>query len=426
MARYLIQVDPTRAEEIKSSLSGIGIRPISQAFDYISVDVPEENVPKIRAISGVITVTPEKKVEIKQVVIPVEKKLAEFQRLFSSNPITGPAMAFKFSLEVDMGKQRIPTSISRKMVGADVAEAEGITGKGVKVAVLDTGTDVLGVQGPYLGGRSSTEGQPVQIDENGHGTHVQTTISGRPFQSIHGLLRGVAIDAEVAAFKVLGYGIGAGTNSSVLRGMMDAFEWGADIISMSLGSPYTEESPDVIPECRAIKMLTEQGIIVVVANGNDGPEPNTVGVPANSPYALSVGAVDINGNVASFSSRGPTAQGLIKPDCVAPGVNILSTSAGLIATMQFMDGPPKLAAISGTSMATPHASGVVALALQYARIKGKNLTTNHIKEALATIPPKLPEQAAERAVEMTRIEKNNDTGWGLITYQRLKRYIDKL
>jgi serine protease AprX len=238
------------------------------------------------------------------------------------------------------------------------------------------------------------------------------------------MLKGVAVDAEVAAFKVLGYGIGAGTNSSVLRGMMDAFEWGADIISMSLGSPYSEDPPEVIPECRAIEMLTKQGIIVVVANGNDGPEPNTVGVPANSPYALSVGAVDINGNVASFSSRGPTAQGLIKPDCCAPGVNILSTSAGLIATMQFMDGPPKLAAISGTSMATPHASGVVALALQYARMKGKTLTTQDIKDALASIPPALPEQAAERAVEVTKIEKNNDTGWGLITYQKLKRYID--
>jgi len=422
--RYLVQIDLMKAEEVKSRLGGMGVRPIAQMFDYITVDIPPGVISQIRTIPGVVAVAPEKKVEIKQVVIPVEKKLSEFQRLFMSNPITGPATAFKFSFEADMGKQRVPTSKSREMIGADVADAEGITGKGVKVAVLDTGTDVLGVQGPYLGGKSSTEGQPIQVDENGHGTHCQTTISGRPFQSIHGLLKGVAIDAEVAAFKVLGYGVGAGTNSSVLRGMMDAFEWGADIISMSLGSPYSEESPDVIPECRAIKMLTEQGIIVVVANGNDGPEPNTVGVPANSPYALSVGAVDINGNVASFSSRGPTAQGLVKPDCVAPGVNILSTSTGLIAAMQFMDGPPKLAAISGTSMATPHVAGVVALALQYARMKGKTLTTQDIKDALATIPPALPEEAAEGAVEVIRKEKNNEVGWGLITYPLLKRYID--
>ena len=411
--KYLVQIDLARLEDIKRSLAALkasaGVKPVGQVLDYLVVDVPPELVPGISALGGVIAVTPERWLSIKQILTPIDEKIAEFQRLFLANPITGPVQAFKFSLEADMGKERIPTSESRKMVGADVADAEGCSGKGIKVAVVDTGTNALGVQGPYLGGTSSVEGQPVQIDENGHGTHCQTTISGRPFQSIHGLLKGVAIDADVAAFKVLGYGIGAGTNISVLRGMMDAFSWGANVISMSLGSAYSEELPEELPECRAIKMLTDQGIIVVVANGNDGPEPNTVGVPANSPDALSVGAVDINGNLASFSSKGTTAQGLIKPDGCAPGVNILSTSAGLIATMQFMDGPPLLACISGTSMACPHCAGTVALALQYARMKGKKLTTEGIKEAL----------------ELYGEPKNNETGWGLITYQILRRYIDE-
>lgn len=411
--KYLVQIDLARLQQIKQSLAALKasarVKPAGQIFDYLVVDVPAELVPRISALGGVIAVTPERWLSIKQILLPIDKKIAAFQRLFLSNPVTGPASAFKFSLEADMGKERVPTSESRKMLGADVADAEAITGKGIKVAVLDTGTNVLGVQGPYIGGSSTVEGMPIQADENGHGTHVQTTISGRPFQSIHGLLKGVAIDAEVAAFKVLGYGIGAGTNTSVLRGMMDAFNWGASIISMSLGSPYTEEPPEVLPECRAIKMLTDQGIIVVVANGNDGPGSNSVGIPANSPYALSVGAVDINGNLASFSSRGPTAQGLVKPDCCAPGMNILSTSAGLIAAMQFMDGPPLLAAISGTSMSTPHVSGIVALALQYARMKGKKLTTEGIKEALALYGE----------------PKNNDYGHGLIRYQLLRRYIDE-
>lgn len=411
--KYLVQIDLARLQQIKQSLAALKasgqVKPIEQVMDYLVIDVPAELVPTISALGGVIAVTPERWLSIKQILLPIDKKIAAFQRLFLSNPITGPASAFKFSLEADMGKERVPTSESRKMLGADVADAEAITGKGIKVAVLDTGTNVLGVQGPYIGGSSTVEGMPIQADENGHGTHVQTTISGRPFQSIHGLLKGVAIDAEVAAFKVLGYGIGAGTNTSVLRGMMDAFNWGASIISMSLGSPYTEEPPEVLPECRAIKMLTDQGIIVVVANGNDGPGSHSVGIPANSPYALSVGAVDINGNLASFSARGPTAQGLVKPDCCAPGVNILSTSAGLIATMQFMDGPPLLASISGTSMSCPHVSGVVALALQYARMKGKKLTTERIKEALALYGE----------------PKNNDYGHGLIRYQLLRRYIDE-
>lgn len=412
--KYLVRIDLARLEEIKHSLAALRasgeVKPAGQIFDYLVVDVPPELAPSISALGGVIAVTPERWLSIKQLLVPIDKKIDEFQRLFLANPITGPASAFKFSLEADMGKERVPTSQSRKMLGADVADAEGVSGKGIKVAVLDTGTNVLGVQGPYIGGSSTVEGMPIQADENGHGTHVQTTVSGRPFQSIHGLLKGVAVDADVAAFKVLGYGIGAGTNISVLRGMMDAFRWRADIISMSLGSPYTEEPLEELPEVRAIKMLAEQGIICIVANGNDGSGSHSVGVPANSPEALSVGAVSYpDGSIAPFSSRGPTAQGLIKPDCVAPGVNILSTSAGLIATMQFMDGPPLLAAISGTSMSTPHVSGIVALALQYARMKGKKLTTEGIKEAL----------------ELYGEPKNNDYGHGLIRYQLLRRYIDE-
>jgi subtilisin family serine protease len=121
--------------------------------------------------------------------------------------------------------------------------------------------------------------------------------------------------------------------------------------------------------------------------------------------------VDIHGNIASFSSRGPTKAGFIKPDVVAPGVDILSTSNGYIAAMQLGDGPPQLAAISGTSMATPHAAYVTALAIQYARKKGKVLTTEHIKAAMSIYG----DYASA---------KSNDYGWGLINYSLLKTYID--
>lgn len=412
MTRYLIQIDLARAEQVKTSLGGIGIRPISQMFDYISVDILDELVPKVRAIPGVISVMPDKRVEIKQIPIPIEKKIKEFHRLFWSNPLTGPFNAFRFSLQADTGKKRVPTSESRKMVGADIAEQEGITGKGIKIACLDTGTNYLGVQGPYLGGKSSVEGQIIPADENGHGTHTQSTISGRPFPSIHGLLKGVAVDAEVAAFKVLGYGLGAGTMSSILRGFMDAFEWGADVYSLSLGGAECEDYR-TCPECRVVSMLTKEGKIICIAAGNSGPESHTLGCPGSAPDALTCGAVDIEGRIADFSSRGPSRDGRIKPDVVACGVNVLSTSAGLIALMQAMDGPPLLAAISGTSMSTPHVAGMAALALQYARSKGKKLTTDHIKEAMNLY--------GEFAGA-----KNPDYGWGLITYPILKRYIDEV
>jgi len=226
-------------------------------------------------------------------------------------------------------------------------------------------------------------------------------------------MKGVAPEADVLMVKCLGYGIGMGWTSGILRAMMDAFEWRADVISMSLGSEYTEIPVEEIPECRAIEMLSQQGIITVVANGNSGPAERTVGSPANSPHALSIGAVSYpDGVIADFSSRGPTAENQIKPDCVAPGVDILSSTAtlSLIDNMQFMDGP-RLAAISGTSMATPHVAGLVALALQYSRSIGKNLTLQGIKEALSLYGD--------------QPEKGNDYGWGLITYPLLKRYIEE-
>jgi subtilisin family serine protease len=136
-------------------------------------------------------------------------------------------------------------------------------------------------------------------------------------------------------------------------------------------------------------------------------------VPANEPSALSVGAIDKQGKIAEFSSRGPTAQGLIKPDVVAPGVSTTSSSTGLIALMQMGRDFPGTASISGTSMATPHTAGLCALALQYARSKGKNLTTDHIKEAM-DLWGDYPGGA-----------KNSDYGWGLISYPLLKRYVDE-
>jgi len=406
--RYLVRVRPDKIDEVKASLSRMGIEPISITFDYITLDVPPEVASRVAELPYVVEVRPEKKVQITR--LPIDKKLAEFMT-YLRHPLKLP-LAPLWSIQADADREIFPTSESRKMIGANVAEEEGWTGKGIKVALLDTGWDPLNIQKMIFDGKSTVEGQPLFFDENGHGTHCGSTITGRAIPTPWGSIKGVAPDVELGVFKCLGYGLGAGSQTSVMRAMMDAFEWGADIISGSLGSPYSEEPTDTIPECRAVRMLTNAGIINCWANGNDGPEPNTVGVPANEPSALSVGAVDRAGKVADFSSRGPTAEGIIKCDVVAPGVDILSSTVGLIDMLQAHDGP-KLAAISGTSMSTPHVSGLVAIALQYARSKGVNLTTDHIKEAM-DLYGDYPGGA-----------KNNDYGWGLITWDILKRYIDE-
>jgi len=398
--RWLVQVEPNYAPQVKASLQGLNIPIVAQVFDYITIEAPAVIIPRVEAIPHVVAVTAERRYEALQ--IPVMKKLRRFLEL-ARNPLTLP-QALSFSVRET--RYRFPTSESRKMLGADIAEAEGYTGKGVKVAVLDTGTDPTTLQGPYWsGGKSSVDGQPVHFDENGHGTHVQTTISGRPLPTPWGRIKGVAVDAEVTAFKVLGYGIGAGTTTSVMRGLMDAFEWGADIINMSLCSPECEDWR-ACPECRAVSMVTQQGIIVVVAAGNDGPDEATIGCPATCPDALTVGAIDRETRIAQFSSRGPTRDGRIKPDVVAPGVYILSATTGLIDAMQWADGP-KLGAISGTSMATPHIAGFLALLVQYCREKGIKLTTAMVKDMLR---------------ELGR-PKDNIFGHGLLTWNMAKRYI---
>jgi subtilisin family serine protease len=411
MPNYIVEVQPDQLQAVSVALKGLKLPLSSPAFNHIPVVIPESLVYRVKAIPGVVNVTPDQLSAIRAYTpMAVEAKFSKFIRLWASNPLTGPASAMWWAAMADAGKVRIPTSMSRQMVGADIAEAQGITGKGVKVAVLDTGTayDAL-FQGAFTGGKSSMPGQPLGLDEVGHGTHCATTIGGRSFKSPRGLLKGVAVDAHVAAFKVLGGGLGLGFASSILGGLQNAMDWGADVISMSLGGPETDDYT-TDPQCQVITQLTKKGIIVVVAAGNDGPGYGTIGLPGNCPDSLTVGAVDVDGALADFSSRGPTKAGFIKPDVVAPGVDILSTSGGYIAAMQASDGPPSLAAISGTSMATPHCTGVVALAIQYARSLGKVLTTDHIKEAMSIygVP-----------------EKTNEIGWGLITYSILKRYIDE-
>jgi len=426
--RYLIQVQPDKMSEVQKGLVRIGITPIRSTFDYWLVDIPQEVVPQVRAIPGVIDVVSERSVKALGLVdflpampweglpvprsmiakiraelpvepIPVEKKLARFIDL-AKNPLTLlQAFAFAAAETID----RWPTGESRKLLEANVAEAEGVQGKSVKVAVIDTGA-APSLQGHYfsLNSKSSVEGQLIPWDENGHGLWCASCISGSPFQTPFGLLKGVAPDCEVEIFKCLGYGIGAGSNTSVLRAMMDAFEWGANIVSMSLGSTECEGGCDVCPNCRAVKMLTQQGILVVVANGNEGE--NTQGCPACSPYAISVGAIDKYGKIADFSSRRGWKPG--KPDCVAPGVYTTSSSTGLIVLMQAGQDFPGTASISGTSMATPHVSGLLSLWTQWLQERGMKLSTEMAKDIM------------KRYGESW----TPDYGYGVPKYEWVKRY----
>jgi subtilisin family serine protease len=378
MARYLVEVEPARREEVKRALKALGARVVKQVLNYISVEIPPNLVPRVEAIPGVVRVVEERVYRV-QVEIPVERKLEEFLRL--GGPLN-PA-ALMWSATMGLRKDRWPTSRSRRVLGADVADEMGISGKGVKVAVLDTGFDwslqLLMVD--YMD--STLEGDPAPLDQNGHGTHVITTIKGAPHRSPWGVNEGVAKGVSIASIKCLGYGLGTARTSDVMEAIASAYNWGAKIVNMSLGSsikPGERHDPETCPLCSLIKALSDRGVLFAVAAGNSGKGHGSC--PAMSPGAITVAALRKDLMVADFSSREhPDYLRLSKPDVAAPGVNTGASSTGLIAAMEFYDGF-KTAFISGTSMATPHVAGLLALWVEYARRRGVELNRDAVMDII--------------------------------------------
>lgn len=251
--------------------------------------------------------------------------------------------------------------VSVPQIGAPDAWAAGYDGTGVKVAVLDTGVDETH---PDLAGQQVAEQNfttdPTAVDGHGHGTHVASTVAGTGAKS-GGKYKGVAPGARILDGKVLSAS-GSGDSSWILAGMEWAAAQGADIVSMSLGG---DDTPGTDPLEEAVDRLSaDGGPLFVVAAGNAGPAANgTIGSPGSADAALTVGAVDKQDGIASFSSTGPRlGDGGIKPDVTAPGVDIAAAqAAGTAMGTPVADG---YVSASGTSMATPHVSGAAALLKQ--------------------------------------------------------------
>lgn len=220
------------------------------------------------------------------------------------------------------------------------------TGKGIKVAVLDTGCDF---NHPDLSDRIQTAkdftgSQSGSGDRQGHGTHCAGVIAAS--DDAEGML-GVAYECSLLIGKVLGDD-GSGRSDWINAGIEWALRSGAEIISMSLGGggrdPHTT---------RLLMEAARMGVLVFAAFGNEGPGDNTGGWPGRDPNAFGIGAYDSNMRIASFSSRGPEI------DFCCPGVRVRSC---------YPNG--QYAVLSGTSMATPYAAGCAALVLSH--VKSQN------------------------------------------------------
>lgn len=226
------------------------------------------------------------------------------------------------------------------------------SGRGVRVAVLDTGADL---DHPDLAARSIVaesfiDGETAQ-DGHGHGTHCIGTACG-PLRPAALPRYGIAHEAEIYAGKVLS-DAGRGADRGILAGIEWAVTSGCRVVSMSLGAATQPGQRFSRVFERAARRALAAGTVIVAAAGNESDRPatiNPVAHPANCPSIMAVAAIDDRMAVARFSNRGLNPDGG-QVDIAAPGVRVHSS----------WPVPTRYRAISGTSMATPHVAGVTAL-----------------------------------------------------------------
>ncbi|HET8589174.1 MAG TPA: S8 family serine peptidase [Nakamurella sp.] len=277
------------------------------------------------------------------------------------------------------GKVHAALADSVPMIGAPRAWAAGFDGRGVDVAVLDTGIDAThpDFAGRIAASRSFVPGVPTAADGHGHGTHVASTVAGSGAAS-DGRYRGVAPGADLVIGKVLGDD-GSGQDSWIIDGMEWATETeGARIVSMSLGSGQPSDGTD--PMSQAVDSLSAStGALFVIAAGNEGPGARTVASPGAADAAFTVAAVDKSDHLADFSDRGPRLTDYaVKPDIAAPGVDIVAARAAGTSFGGVVD--QYYTTLSGTSMATPHVAGSAAILLQ----EHPKWTADEVKAALSS------------------------------------------
>lgn len=292
----------------------------------------------------------------------------------------------------------------REQVACNDAVRKHITGKGVGVAVLDTGI----VRHQDFGNRIITfqdfiSGRQEPFDNNGHGTHVAGIIGGDGSNS-SGVYQGIAPECNFIILKVLDH-VGNGKVTDVLTGLQWIIDnkerYNIRVVNISVGAIPKKEQEEESTLVKGVNAVWDNGIVVVVAAGNNGPAPGSVTVPGVSRKVITVGASDDNmqieawGNkLIDYSGRGPTSSCVLKPELVAPGSNVISCMNSRIGYVSK----------SGTSMATPMVTGAIALLLQ----KYPDMTPKDVKMRL------------HDTVEDIGLARNQQ-GWGQLNVAKLLR-----
>lgn len=440
--RYIVEVQPDKRAQVKSELTVLpDLAIISQPADrFVTISAPPELLPKIEAIPGVVKISAETHVWIKSPIpfLGIPTPLETFQAVQKFDPWLGKVKISSIEIPVNpaqaLALSPIRALAMNNMIVFTTEDQRNYMGApkdnkiAIKCAVADTGLTIphfLIHPNSRVELRSVIPFEPIPFDGLGHGQWCSTCAFGD--DAIHprwGRCEGVADPEEQMHIKCLS-NMGFGMNSWVLEAIYRAWEWGAKVLSMSLGGPLQGSAIEDDPQCRLINALKDE-MIVVVAAGNDGVDWS-IGSPGAAPAALTVGSWSMTDNGLSyFSSRGPSGEfyrdnpdiwksdlakageDLIKPDVCAPGGGRISEKdkdeqilSGVTGWYDpYGDVLPGWGVMKGTSMATPACAGL--LAISYS--KGIISSVADVKAKMASYQTKNPQ-----------------TGYGLISWDKLKR-----
>lgn len=481
LIKCVIEVTPQRVDYVLEQLGEMGIsinrnlisQPVPGGSFYIPAVIPANLLDEVQRIPGVVSIS---------------KSMIRAAGGAVTAPIPNPFAKIKDELlgEVSIPAIEVPTMaiLSAPPNPADIPKALGTLlsrltgfnpatniwaftterayqimkdvpskneGAGVKVAVLDTGSNRFTFQALGDAIEEYTVIPEPPQDMMGHGSHCSNTVYGRYWTTIYGPVIGGAPFAQKMHVKCLNTFPGTGTTEGILKAIEIAVKNGARVLSMSLGGPAQGNGIED-PEAKVVNELAKRGIIFVIAAGNSGSDPYTVGSPGCALKALTVGSASIMDNFqpAWWSSRGPGSDWdkehvtdfralvaqygdeVIKPDCTGLGGGRASQDAQpdevqcSLATgwfEGFYDGikGDQACLMHGTSQATPTVAGLVACLLSDGVIDNVDDIKRALRETATDyiIPDPINTELDREIIDT--YGKSIATGWGLFKLSRFKR-----